>query len=83
MIWGVDRGKVSEERLSSIGLSCWGGGTNAKGMTYHVYSDDKSFDVELNQKDFDNIEKVYKKFKNDIRIKKLKKINDQGTGTKI
>ena len=83
MIWGVDRGKVSEEKLSPLGLSCYGGSSNDKGMTYHVYNEDKSFDLELSQKDYENIEKFYKKFKNDLRKNKLKKLNDQGSGIKI
>jgi len=72
-VWGVVGGSsVDEKRLSRLGLICYGGGSNNKGMTYHVYSKDKTFNKELNKKDFDNIEVIYKKY---LRKKKLQKIN--------
>ena len=77
MTWGVEGGKIDDKRLSRFGLICYGGSSNKKGMTWHVYNEDKSFDMELNQNDFLNIEEVYKKFKNDLRKQKLQNINDQ------
>ena len=72
-IWGVDGDSIDEKRLAPIGLVCWGGSSNNKGMTYHVHNKDLSFDVELNQKDFDDVDKIYKKF---LRKQKLNKINN-------
>jgi hypothetical protein len=75
MVWGVDGGIVDEKRLKPLGLICDGGGTNKKGeMTWHV-SDNKDFDVYLIRNDFDNVEKIYEKFKKTLRRDKLKKIN--------
>ena len=72
-IWGVDSGTIDEKRLKPLGLICYGGGTNDKGeMTWHV-QDKKSFNVHLVKKDFDNVEKIYKKF---VRKEKLKRINN-------
>jgi len=72
MVWCVDNGTVNEERLKPLGLICYGGGSNSKGETYHVFNEDKSFDVEVNKKDFEIIHKIYHNFK---RKEKLLKIN--------
>lgn len=75
MRWCVEYGTVSEEKLEPLGLICYGGGYNKNGTTYHVFNEDKSFDVEVNQKDFDNIDKIYHQFKTKDRKEKLEKIN--------
>ena len=77
-IWGVDSGTIDEKRLSPLGLICYGGSSSEKGTTWRVQSKSKNdnFKMELNEKDFKNVGKIYKKFKLDLRKKKLMKINE-------
>ena len=69
--WGVEGGGVDEKRLDPLGLTCYGGSSNGKGFTYHVF-DNKDFDVHLSKKDFDRVDKIYNLH---LRKYKLKKIN--------
>jgi hypothetical protein len=75
--WGVSSGngscKVDEKRLAPLGLTCWGGPTDAftGKQLYHVYNEDKSFDRNLNEEDFKNIDLIYKKFSRKYKLKKI------------
>lgn len=68
-----DGNMVSDELKKE--LSCFGGGGSSTGVFYyHVYNKDRTFDVKINNFDFNNnLGDIYKKFK---RRKKLKKLDN-------
>ena len=80
VVWGVtdinNRGcKIDKERLEPLGLICWGGSSKNNDISYHVYNQDKSFDVNVSYNDFKKIDKTYIKF---LRKRKLNYLNEKG-----
>lgn len=80
-MWGVEggNGKVEEKLLSPLGLTSYGGGSKNGEMSYSVFNDDKSFNVELTREELKDIKNIYYKFKQDLRKEKIKIINENGT----
>lgn len=78
-VWGVDgSGGVDEKRLKPLGLFCFGGTSNPKdGMLYHVYNEDRSFDVYLKVDDYEIVDVIYKTWKTKNRKEKIDKINER------
>ena len=72
-IWGVDKGTIDEERLSKLGLICYGGGTSKKGgTTYKIHGKNTDFFIELEEYDFkNNLDKIYTRYLRKIKIDKI------------
>lgn len=73
-IWGVEGGSL-DDHIRHLGLRCYGENSSNEGFTYHVYNEDKSFDIQLSAKEWKNVENIYKEWKIKNRKDKLEKIN--------
>ena len=72
-IWGVE-GSI-DDHIRHLGLRCYGGNSSNKyGMTYHVFNEDKSFDVQLTMEQWKDVENIYKEWKIKNRKDKLIRI---------
>lgn len=75
MVWGADCS--IDEHIRSYGLYCFGGGIHKDGgLSYHVYNEDKSFDVYLSEDEWKNVIHIYKKWKYKNRKEKLKTLKN-------
>lgn len=81
MVWGTDGGKIEKERLDKLGLYCYGGGSKKGEVSYYVYScKDKNLELELTQKEFNNIEEYFIIY---TRRKKLKKLKNEISSRRV